>query len=113
MSSQYLYIVGSSREGPLKIGVSCQPRGRLMELQTGHPEELKIFWIYPCPFGRVYEALVHRILAPYRLWGEWFGVPVEWAMGALWIASNDDGSPSPQWQLDEWCDHIGLSRERE
>lgn len=105
---QFLYIVGASRNGPVKIGIAAKPHSRRSELQTGHPHPLEVFWIYPCPHGATVEPLIHRILAKKRCAGEWFDVPVEVAMAALWIASNGDANPTTDDDLQQWAGHIGL-----
>lgn len=106
---QYLYILGASRDGPVKVGIACDPRARRRELQTGHPEKLEVFWIYPCPVGWHYERIIHRILASKRLSGEWYAVPVEAAMAALWISTVHGDEPDPEHaHLMAWAEHIGL-----
>jgi hypothetical protein len=111
--AQYLYIMGSDRGGPLKIGIAKDPAARRAELQTGAAYWLELYWVYPCPGGKILEPIMHRLLARYRLSGEWFRVPVETAMGALWIAAQSDGSVPTAEELDQWichigaCDHIG------
>lgn len=84
---QYLYIMGSSRDGPLKIGIAKDPRLRAKTLQTGAARELHLYWVYPCPRGVIWEEIAHRILRPQRLKGEWFDIPIEQAISVLWAAS--------------------------
>lgn len=113
MGDQFVYIVGPNRNGPLKVGISANPRDRVRELQVGNPEKLNLYWVYPCGAGAIYERIVHRILGARRLVGEWFSVSVETAVGALWIASNisegDDANNIPENQIRDWAHHIGLS----
>lgn len=111
--AQFVYIVGSRREGPLKIGRASAPKSRLSTLQTGNPEPLTVFWCYPCPCGALIEPLIHRILRKHRRQGEWFNVSVEVAMAALWIASNEDDTPTSDETIREWCRHVGLCVECE
>lgn len=111
--AQYLYIAGASRDGPLKIGIAERPTKRRTELQTGNPHPLSIYWIYPCPMSALIEPLMHRALAKFRLSGEWFDVPVETAIGALWIivaseAATDGYSDEI---THDWSTHIGLCLE--
>lgn len=103
---QFVYIIGSSRDGPLKVGIASHPPGRLGELQVGNPNRLRLYWVYACPHGKEYEPLIHRILAPHRMAGEWFAVPIEAAMAALWIASN--GGPATNEELAQWREHVGF-----
>ncbi len=110
---QYLYIIGASRSGPLKIGISARRKSRLSALQTGNPDQLYVYWCYPCPSGAKLEPLIHRILRNHRRQGKWFDVSVEVAMAALWIASNDDGTPTSDEMITLWCQHIGLCVECE
>jgi hypothetical protein len=105
---KYLYLVGASRDGPIKVGISQNPLVRLWELQTGSSRPLSIYWVYPCPHGDVWERVIHQILWRRRLVGEWFDVPVEDAMGALWIAAQGDGKMPTEQELRQWRLHIGL-----
>lgn len=116
---RHVYIVGADRAGPLKVGVAANPQARCRELQTGHPSVLSIFWTYgpwPSAIALRMERVIHRILAPRRAAkGEWFHVPIEAAMAALWIAEHnipqfDDplAEPATDEQLAEWAAHVGL-----
>lgn len=109
MSEQSIYIIGTSRDGPLKIGIAANPWNRLRELQTGSAVPLRLFWSYACWRPADREALIHRILGRYRLTGEWFEVPVEMAMAAIWIAAESyDGSYTHGWQIDVWKASLGF-----
>jgi T5orf172 domain len=66
----YVYIIGESRDGPVKIGVSTNPKGRLSELQTGTPVKLKVLAKFRGDEEQ--EAFAHRLLGAHRINGEWF-----------------------------------------
>ncbi len=74
--ASFVYVIGPARgTGPWKIGKANRPELRLKQLQTGHPEELRIFAQIPHrtpgdALGAEREA--HRALARYRSHGEWF-----------------------------------------
>lgn len=56
--------------GPIKIGVSADPRARLRQVQTGSPHKVWIMGVWPnCPYT---ESEIHEMFAHYRLHGEWF-----------------------------------------
>jgi hypothetical protein len=81
----HVYVIGSSRIGPLKIGITTAPVRRLKEVQTGHPQRLEVFWsmvVRPDQAAGI-EREVHDRLASARLSGEWFHVPVEVAVEAI------------------------------
>lgn len=63
--AQYVYVLGPSRDGPLKIEIAGEPRSHLCNLQIGHPGKLYLFWVYPCAHGKAIEPLIHRILHGY------------------------------------------------
>jgi len=83
----HAYIIGADRAGPLKVGVAGRPLTRLSGLQTGHPLRLQCFWVEASPHGTIIERLTHQILAPRRLMGEWFDIPVEVAISAITYAT--------------------------
>jgi hypothetical protein len=69
-----LYFFGqqtsASEYGPIKIGVSSDPRARLKQVQTGSPHEVWIMGVWPdCPYT---EEEIHQMFAHYRMHGEWF-----------------------------------------
>lgn len=81
----YLYAIGRP-EGPVKIGISNGPNGRLIALQTGCPFSLQI--IHTVPIGtfdqaRKHERAIHDIYAGDRLAGEWFNIDGEQAIEAI------------------------------
>ena len=69
-----LYFFGQNvrpgEYGPIKIGVSSDPRVRLRQVQTGSPHEVWIMGVWPdCPYT---EEEIHQMFADYRMRGEWF-----------------------------------------
>lgn len=76
---RYVYLIAASPEGPCKIGVSSDPRRRLRQLQTAHPEKLQLWHQEPYDGARadLVEAMVHRTLSHKRTRGEWFSITVE------------------------------------
>jgi hypothetical protein len=64
-----VYFIGAG-DGPIKIGMSDDPRKRLRTLQTSHHQPLAILAV--CEGGRVREGEYHRTFARHRLNGEWF-----------------------------------------
>lgn len=84
----YIYVMGYDRGGPLKVGRAVDPAARRRELQTGSHRELKIFLAVMCgvPTMVEIERLSHLGLAKQRISGEWFDVPVETAIAAIWAA---------------------------
>jgi hypothetical protein len=62
--------INPSEYGPIKIGVSADPRTRLRQIQTGSPYEVSIMGVWPqCPYT---EEQIHAAFADYRMRGEWF-----------------------------------------
>lgn len=91
-----LYIVGHTRDGPLKIGISKDADQRLMALQTGSPWPLKLFVRFCIkPEKAFIERAVHRALADWQESGEWFSVPIEAAMSAVLYQLRQAGISLP------------------
>jgi hypothetical protein len=66
-----VYFIQAERGGAVKIGVTSQRlESRLNQIQTGHPEPLRLIgWL---PGGRGVEGKIHAAFADERLRGEWF-----------------------------------------
>lgn len=68
-----VYFIRSVADtGPVKIGYSTEPHGRLATLQTSHHGELKI--IAAIEGTREDEQALHERFATFRMRGEWFRV---------------------------------------
>jgi hypothetical protein len=65
-----LYIIRAGKGSRFKIGISRNPKSRLLELQTGSALSLKLVAVVVASVKHEREA--HRILAPWRRHGEWF-----------------------------------------
>ena len=65
-----VYIIGPASPDFVKIGKALKPDVRRLELQTGHPQELRILGAFEGGINT--ETAFHRVLAPYRAHGEWF-----------------------------------------
>lgn len=85
MTIAHVYVAGSSRNGPLKIGITVDPKRRLGELQTGNAVRLDIYWTLAVPAdqARLIEQDIHGLFVPERMSGEWFLIPVEMAVEAI------------------------------
>ncbi|CAN0439140.1 unnamed protein product, partial [Phaeothamnion confervicola] len=73
----YLYAIGHP-SGPVKIGISDNPEGRLSQFQTSCPFPIRLLHAEPCESREIAysdERFIHRHLKEKRLWGEWFDVP--------------------------------------
>lgn len=78
----FLYVIGASDSGPVKLGISANPDRRLRALQTGHPERLRVFHRESVPPDKapLFERLLHRDVGYLRTIGEWFNMTVEHAI---------------------------------
>ena len=65
-----VYFIQRGGDGPVKIGFSKNPKGRLSSLQTGIPERLHLLGIVDG--GKAEEQRLHRYFAAYGIQGEWF-----------------------------------------
>lgn len=69
-----LYLISEGPDGPIKIGRSKQPYGRLSDLQTGNSRALRLAAAYRMPADDAITAenYLHEELQRYALVGEWF-----------------------------------------
>lgn len=65
----YLYFIGAD-DGPIKIGITSNPKSRLRTLQSGYPLKLKILALVPN--ASLQESVYHERFAELRMEGEWF-----------------------------------------
>jgi hypothetical protein len=81
MTDHYLYVIAPANHeaGPCKLGISHDPSARLQQLQTGHPELLKVYHQEPASAEnvKILERLLHRDINYLRQRGEWFKLSVE------------------------------------
>lgn len=74
----YLYVMiapGVDGLAHFKIGVTCEPMNRPLNVQTGCPfkiTEVLFLDMYLEPIARKAEAALHVQLSDYRTSGEWF-----------------------------------------
>lgn len=93
----YIYVIASTPEGPSKIGLSKNPKRRLRQLQTAHPEILHLFHEEEFEAGRarLIEECIHKTIRHKRSVGEWFSIGVEEAKHEIIFAKiryEDDGN---------------------
>lgn len=75
IATQVVYVIGSA-DCPVKIGIATSLKGRLKQLQTGNPEELRCHHFVRVPVDRAIavEAAAHRHFKDRHRRGEWFDV---------------------------------------
>lgn len=80
-----IYIIGASRDGPVKIGVSNDADKRLRQLQTAQEKQLIVFAAEPCraTHALALERLIHAQINHKRMVGEWFDIDVETAIAEV------------------------------
>jgi DNA-binding transcriptional regulator YhcF (GntR family) len=78
--SGYIYIMKDSTHTYLKIGYSKDPKYRESTLQ-GEKPTISLVTKFKGTMSQ--EQAVHRILAKYRVRGEWFNVDVDTAIAAI------------------------------
>lgn len=76
----FVYFIKEDREGgSVKIGVTAGLRTRLIALQSGNPNELKIIGAIPCRTrlaGFEGEAIVKKIFGSKKKRSEWFRIDI-------------------------------------
>lgn len=66
-----IYFIQAGRAGPIKIGKSANPLGRMSDLQTSNPNKLMLLASYK-EFSGFSESKLHQVFAENRIRGEWF-----------------------------------------
>ena len=64
-----IYVIQAGDNGPIKIGSSMNPKGRLGDLQTGNHNKLELLCVYN---GKLSESKIQNDLSKYKILGEWF-----------------------------------------
>lgn len=74
----YIYII-SSKNSPVKIGITHDCEERLRNLQTGHSEKLTIHHreLVDKNKARILEQIIHKQLNYKRTHGEWFDISID------------------------------------
>lgn len=85
-----IYVIGASENGPVKIGQANNPQARCLDLQTGHPQALRVLLERQCNDATAVERFAHRMLAIKRLNGEWFDASLAEAAACIKYALTGD-----------------------
>ena len=82
----YIYAIGT--ETRQKIGLSKDPKSRLLQLQTGNAEELHLHHSIEVAADRVkmLERFLHKDIGYKRMKGEWFNMTKEEVINYLIFA---------------------------
>lgn len=91
----FVYVMQS--DGPaLKIGSSADPERRRRQLQTGSAADIRILHTVPVYGDPVaVERAAQDMLSSHRLRLEWYDVPPDLAVGAIYAAAFRLGAMSP------------------
>ena len=66
----YIYVIQAGANGPVKIGWSIAPHGRIEYFQTGHYEKLRTILVFSGTAQD--EHALHARFSDYRIRNEWF-----------------------------------------
>lgn len=88
--SSNVYFIQSELGGPIKIGVSVDPKSRMAEIQRMSPFKLRILKTIEGDYSA--ESALHKRFSHLRLHGEWF----EPADELLNFIAADQSSDEPQ-----------------
>ena len=75
----YIYVIGRE-EGPVKVGISTKPWGRLPTIQTGCPLKIELLFVRQAndrDHALYHERYIHLDFEEKRLAGEWFNIEAE------------------------------------
>lgn len=82
----YVYFIQAGVSGPVKIGRSAHPEGRLRFMQTANHERLTLLGFVPG--GEEAERMWHGTFAHLCIAGEWFR-PAEELLRAIFDACEE------------------------
>ena len=77
-----VYVINAVGTGRYKIGFAKDVTKRIDVMQTGCPYEMVVVNVFDVPMK--YEHRMHKLLAIFRVQGEWFKLPtnvVDWIRG--------------------------------
>lgn len=79
-----VYVIGIA-ESPVKVGVADDMNKRIVGLQVGCPDELKVHHLFHTRdwAAPLIERAVHKELAPHHRRGEWFNVTADEALAVI------------------------------
>lgn len=80
---KFIYLIQSLESSKYKIGISKNPQKRLIQIQTGNGEELKIVAQYETENYSLIEGFLHRKYMHLKTKGEWFYLGLEEEMSFL------------------------------
>lgn len=81
MNRHYIYVIGRE-DGPVKVGISSFPAGRVRQIQTGCPFTISLLHFRECrdrAQALEHEQIFHGCYEDVRLAGEWFNISGELA----------------------------------
>ena len=98
------YIYGVLRDNELKVGISTNPKKRLIGLQTGNAAKLHIAWTVLAPTrlkAKNIEARIHRQFKIHAMSGEWFHATIseEAEQMARTMAENHASGDRARWPV--------------
>ena len=75
---KFIYLILSIETGSLKIGISKNPKKRIVQLQTGSSgSELKLLKVYKSSYYLEIENALHNKYVYLKKHGEWFDYDLE------------------------------------
>jgi predicted GIY-YIG superfamily endonuclease len=90
----FLYVIARKSDdaglvGPVKVGISNNPKKRLATIQTACPFPVKLVYVFSCPNREIalqMERSFHTTRREKCLYGEWFDYSPREAVSILIIA---------------------------
>src|SRR5476651_2183087 len=90
----YLYVIAKKCDdagliGPVKVGISNNPRKRLATIQTACPFPVGLVYVFSLPnreISRDMERMFHETRRDKCLYGEWFDYSPREAVSILCVA---------------------------
>lgn len=93
-TKQFVYIVQAEGTPHFKIGTTADIKARLRSIQTGCPYNVIVRELYEG--DKATEDQLHEIFKPFRGYGEWFSLPLNWRDLLPSIVCAKEYKPEPK-----------------
>ena len=110
MKQHYIYVIGRE-EGPVKVGVTSSPAGRLATIQTGCPFKIEILHLRECldrDHALEHEQIFHSVYSDERLSGEWFDLEAAYAIEGVDVAFDYEEHWAQEGHREYMAAHLNL-----
>lgn len=110
MKQHFIYVIGRE-EGPVKVGITSSPNGRLSTIQTGCHFKIEILHLRECrdrDHALEHEQIFHDVYRDERLSGEWFNLDAAHAIEGVDVSFDYEEHWEQEGQREYMAAHLNL-----